>query len=107
MSAPYNVNPMQIIQMIKGGANPQQLLMQIMRQSPISNTPVGANILQLLAEGRTQDIEKIVRNLTLNPREQILIKNFQLSDNLWGFKLNKFFKGGHKYVQQLKRLHTF
>lgn len=64
MSAPYNVNPMQIIQMIKGGANPQQLLMQIMRQSPISNTPVGANILQLLAEGRTQDIEKIVRNLT-------------------------------------------
>jgi hypothetical protein len=30
MPTPYNVNPMQIIQMIKGGANPQQLLMQIM-----------------------------------------------------------------------------
>lgn len=60
----YDVNPMQIVQMIKGGANPQQLLMQIMRQSPISNTPIGANIMQLLAEGRTQDIEKIARNLS-------------------------------------------
>lgn len=61
---PYDVNPMQIIQMIKGGANPQQLLMQIMQQSPMAQTPMGANILQLLAEGRTQDIEKIARNIT-------------------------------------------
>lgn len=64
MPTPYNVNPMQIIQMIKGGANPQQLLMQIMQQSPMAQTPMGANLLQLLAEGRTQDIEKIARNVS-------------------------------------------
>ena len=64
MPTPYNVNPMQIIQMIKGGANPQQLLMQIMQQSPMAQTPMGVNLLQLLAEGRTQDIEKIARNVS-------------------------------------------
>ena len=64
MSTPHNVNPMQIIQMIKGGANPQQLLMQIMQQSPMAQTPMGVNLLQLLAEGRTQDIEKIARNVS-------------------------------------------
>lgn len=63
MMAPYDVNPMQIIQMIRNGANPQQLLMQIMQQNPIGQTPMGSNILQLLAQGRTQDIEKIARNL--------------------------------------------
>lgn len=64
MPTPYNVNPIQIIQMIRGGANPQQLLMQIMQQSPMAQTPMGANLLQLLAEGRTQDIEKIARNVS-------------------------------------------
>ena len=28
-----NVNPMQLIQMIKGGQNPQQLVMQILQQN--------------------------------------------------------------------------
>lgn len=27
-----NVNPMQLIQLIKGGANPQQLLMNVLQQ---------------------------------------------------------------------------
>lgn len=35
-----NVNPMQLIQMIKGGKNPQQLLMSIM-QNQMGNTPMG------------------------------------------------------------------
>ena len=57
------VNPAQIIQMIRSGQNPQQLLMSILEGS-MGNTPVGANLLTLARQGRTEDIEKIVRNIT-------------------------------------------
>lgn len=56
------VNPMQFIQMIKSGQNPQQLMMNYM-QSEMGNTPMGQNLLQLAQNGNTQQIEQIVRNL--------------------------------------------
>ena len=56
-----NVNPMQLIQMIKQGQNPQQLMMQILQQQ--ANTPLGANLLKLAQNGQTAEIEKIARNL--------------------------------------------
>lgn len=58
----YNVDPMQIIQMIKQGQNPQQLMLQIM-EGNMASTPLGANILQLAKQNRTADIEQIARNL--------------------------------------------
>lgn len=56
------VNPMQFIQMIKSGQNPQQLMINYM-QSEMGNTPMGQNLLQLAQSGNTQQIEQIVRNL--------------------------------------------
>lgn len=56
------VNPMQFIQMIKGGQNPQQLMMNYI-QSEMGNTPMGQNLLQLAQSGNTKQIEQIVRNL--------------------------------------------
>ena len=56
------VNPMQFIQMIKSGQNPQQLMINYM-QSEIGNTPMGQKLLQLAQSGNTQQIEQIVRNL--------------------------------------------
>lgn len=56
------VNPMQFIQMIKSGQNPQQLMMNYI-QSEMGNTPMGQNLLQLAQSGNTQQIEQIVRNL--------------------------------------------
>lgn len=56
-----NVDPMQLIQMIKQGQNPQQLMMQILSQQV--NTPLGANLLKLAQNGQTAEIEKIARNL--------------------------------------------
>lgn len=56
------VNPMQFIQMIKSGQNPQQLMINYM-QSEIGNTPMGQNLLQLAQSGNTKQIEQIVRNL--------------------------------------------
>ena len=58
----YPVNPMQLIQMIKQGQNPQQLLMSIL-EGQMQNTPMGANLLQLAKQNKTAEIEKIARNL--------------------------------------------
>ena len=59
----YNVNPMAIIQMIKGGQNPQQLLMSIMEQGPAAQNPMFSNILSLAKNGKGNEIETIARNM--------------------------------------------
>ena len=56
------MNSMQIIQLIKGGQNPQQLVMQILQQQA-QNNPMGANLLELIKNNKTADVEQIVRNL--------------------------------------------
>ena len=58
-----SVNPMQLIQMIKNGANPQQLMLDILEKDDMAKTPFGANLLELAKNGRGADIEKIARNL--------------------------------------------
>lgn len=56
----YNVDPTTLIQMIRSGQNPQQLLMSILSQD---KSPLNQNLLQLARQGNSQEIEKIVRNL--------------------------------------------
>lgn len=55
------MNPMQLIQMLQGGANPQQLAMSLL-QNNIGNTPMGQNLLSLAQQGNGVQIEEIVRN---------------------------------------------
>ncbi len=55
------MNPIQIIQLIKQGQNPQQLVMMMLQQQ--ANTPLGAHLLQLAQQGQTAEIEKIARNI--------------------------------------------
>lgn len=57
----YPVNPNQLIQMIKSGQNPQQLMLSILQGN--ANSPLGANLLQLAQNGQTAEIEKIARNM--------------------------------------------
>lgn len=57
----YPVNPTQIIQMIREGKNPQQLMLSILAGQ--AGTPVGANLLKLAQNGQTAEIEKVARNL--------------------------------------------
>lgn len=57
-----NVNPMQLIQMIKGGQNPQQLVMNML-QGQMGNTPMGQQLMSLVQQGNGNDLEKIARNL--------------------------------------------
>ena len=57
-----NVNPMLLVQAIKNGQNPQQLMLNILENN-MSSTPMGANLYELARNGKTADIEKIVRNI--------------------------------------------
>ena len=54
----YPVNPVMLIQMIKQGQNPQQLLMRILEGQAGGNP----NLIQMIREGRTADIETFARN---------------------------------------------
>ena len=56
------INPMQIIQMIKSGGNPQQMIMNMMRQNAGTN-PVLNNALNMAEKGDMKGIEQLTRNL--------------------------------------------
>lgn len=57
-----NVNPMQLIQMIKGGQNPQQLVMSLL-QNQMGNTPMGQQLMSLMQGGDQAGLETLARNL--------------------------------------------
>lgn len=56
------MNPMELIQMIRNGQNPQQVAMNLLQQS-MGNTPMGANLLNLAKNNNTAEIEQIARNI--------------------------------------------
>lgn len=53
---------MQLLQMIKGGSNPQQLIMSVLDQQAQQN-PMYANIMKLAKNQDSAGLEKIARNL--------------------------------------------
>ena len=61
MNQPMN-NPMQIMQAIRNGQNPQQLMLSMLQQK-MGNTPMGQNLMQLAQNNDAQGIEQIARNL--------------------------------------------
>ena len=58
----FNVHPMQLIQMIKRGQNPQQLMMSVLQQRTQGN-PLYETLYNLAQQGKTGDIENIARNI--------------------------------------------
>lgn len=58
----YQVDPSQLIMMIKQGKNPQQLLMSVL-ENQMRGTPMGDNLLNLVRNGQTGQIEQIARNI--------------------------------------------
>ena len=56
------VNPTQLIQMIKSGQNPQQLMMSVLQQRTQGN-PLYENLYNLAQQGKTGDIENIARTI--------------------------------------------
>lgn len=56
------MNPMQIMQMMKNGGNPQQMIMNMMKSQAGTN-PVMNNALQMMEKGDNAGLEKLARNL--------------------------------------------
>ena len=59
----YQVNPNDLIRMIKNGANPQQLMLNILEEQ-MRGTPIGDNLINMIKEGRTSEIEQFARNFS-------------------------------------------
>jgi len=57
-----NVNLMQLIQLIKSGKNPQQLVMGILQQQS-QNNPILNNAMNLANNGNVSGLEMLARNL--------------------------------------------
>ncbi len=56
------MNPMQLMQMIRGGGNPQQAIINMMKQQS-GNNPVIDNAISMMEKGDNAGIEKLARNL--------------------------------------------
>ncbi len=56
------VDYMNLLQAIRNGANPQQLIMSVL-EGQMASTPMGKNLLELVKENKTSEIEKIARNI--------------------------------------------
>lgn len=78
------VNPMQLIQMIRSGQNPQQLMLSVL-ENQMKGTPMGNHLLQLARENRTAEIEQIARNL-YNQRGLDFDREFSEFKNTLGLK---------------------
>lgn len=57
-----NVDPIQLIQLIKGGRNPQQLIMNILKQNG-NNNPILNNAINMAQNGNVSGLEMVARNL--------------------------------------------
>lgn len=57
-----NNNAFQFIDMIKNQSNPQELVVNMLRANAKQN-PVFNNLIHLIEEGNTKEIESIVRNI--------------------------------------------
>lgn len=78
------VNPMQLITMIKNGQNPQMLMINFLEEQA-GNSPMNANLLKLAKENNTVELEKIARNIA-NDRGLDFDKEFQNFKKMLGIK---------------------
>ena len=80
----YPVDPNVLINLIKQGQNPQQLMLSILQDQ--ADTPLGKNLLNLAQNGRTDEIEKVVRNIYAQQGGQNFDQEFQAFKRALGYK---------------------
>ena len=54
------MNPMDFLNMVRSGQNPQQMMLNVLQQG---NNPMSQNLFNLARQGNTAQIEQIARNL--------------------------------------------
>ena len=80
----YPVDPKMLIQMIRQGNNPQQLMLSIL-QGQAYNNPLGKNLLNLVQQGDSAGIEKVVRNLYSQQGGQNFDQDFEAFKRALGY----------------------
>ena len=80
----YPVDPNVLLQMIKSGHNPQQLMLSIL-QGQAYNNPLGRNLLNLAQQGRTDELEKVVRNIYAQQGGQNFDQEFEAFKRALGY----------------------
>ena len=80
----YPVDPNVLINLIKQGQNPQQLMLSILQGQ--ADTPLGKNLLNLAQSGRTRELEDVVRNIYAQQGRQDFDQEFQAFKRALGYK---------------------
>lgn len=73
-----------ILRMIRSGKNPQEVVLNVI-SGPMSQTPVGANLIELAKQGKGAEIEQIARNMVAS-RGKDFDKEFNAFKKQWGFE---------------------
>ena len=79
----YPVDPNMLINLIKQGQNPQQLMLTVLQGQ--ANTPLGKNLLNLAQQGRTDELEKVVRNIYTQQGGKNFDQEFQAFKRALGY----------------------
>ena len=82
----YPVDPKMLIQMIRQGQNPQQLMLSVL-QGQAYNNPLGKNLLSLAQSGRTDELEKVIRNLYTQQCCKDFDKDFEAFKRAIGYNI--------------------
>ena len=73
-----NVNPVELISMIKNGKNPQQLMLNILESNLAQVNPIAANLLDLAKHNRTAEIERVAFLISLLKEKHFLKMSISL-----------------------------
>lgn len=79
----YPVDPRTLLQLIRQGQNPQQLMLKVL--SGQAGNPLTNNLLSLAQQGRTAEIEQVVRNLYTQQGGQDFDRDFEAFKRSIGF----------------------
>ena len=80
----YSVDPNILLQMIKQGQNPQQLMLSVLQNK--ASTPLEKNLLNLAEKGQYAELEKVVRNVYAQQGGTDFDQEFQAFKRALGYK---------------------
>ena len=81
----FQANPLTFINAIKNGQNPEQIMLSFLGQNGVSLNPMIINLINLAKNGKTQEVEKIARNIA-KEKGIDYDKEFNAFKSSWGIK---------------------
>ena len=81
----FQVNPLNFIAAMKSGQNPEQIMLRFLEQNGATLNPMMMNLISLAKAGKTDEIEKIARNLA-KEKGIDYDKEFNAFKSSWGIK---------------------